>query len=144
MARTRREKVQFWLDAATVFLGGAMAWYFVIGPMGSDSFRTRATALTSIYLLGNLVLILGLAVTLLRQSDSATRPVFLLIGTGMLFELGADLLQGHFARMDGGDRDGPDALLMLNSFLVGLAAHLHFRRAGRARGAASSAAPVPW
>ena len=57
-------------------------------------FGPRATALTSIYLMGNLVLILGLAVTLLRQSDAATRPVFLLIGAGMLFELAADILQG--------------------------------------------------
>ncbi len=140
--RTRRETVQFWLDAATVFLGGAMLWYFVIGPMGGDAFRTPATALTSLYLLGSLVLILGLAVTLLRQSDPATRPVFLLIGAGMLFELGGDLLQGHFARMGRGDRDGPDALLMCNSFLVGLAAHLHFRRAGRIGGEVSLAVPA--
>jgi diguanylate cyclase (GGDEF)-like protein/PAS domain S-box-containing protein len=111
--------------------------------MSGDSFRNRATALTSIYLLGNLVLILGLAVTLLRQSDSATRPVFLLIGAGMLFELAADLLQGHFARSGPSDRDGPDALFMFNSFLVGLAAHLHYRRAGRAAGAPSLALPAP-
>jgi diguanylate cyclase (GGDEF)-like protein/PAS domain S-box-containing protein len=143
VARSGREKVQFWLDAATVFLGGAMAWYYAIGPMGGDSFRTRTTALATIYLLGNLVLILGLAVTLLRQSDSATRPVFLLIGAGMLFELAADLLQGHFARVGRSDRDGPDALFMLNSFLVGLAAHLHFRRAGRALGPPSQAVSAP-
>jgi diguanylate cyclase (GGDEF)-like protein/PAS domain S-box-containing protein len=141
VARTGRERLQFWLDAATVFLGGAMAWYFATGPMSTDFFGNRA--LTSIYLLGNLVLVLGLAVTLLRQSDSATRPVFLLIGAGMLFELAANLLQGQFARGGRSDRDGPDALFMLNSFLVGLAAHLHLRRAGRATGPTSLAVPAP-
>jgi len=143
VARTGREKVQFWLDAVTVFLGGAMAWYFATGPMSADPFRTEATALTSMYLLGDVVLILGLAVTLLRQSDAATRPVFLLIGAGMLFELAADLLQVHFARVGPVDRDGPDALFMVNSFLMALAAYLHFRRAGRAGNELPLAAPAP-
>jgi diguanylate cyclase (GGDEF)-like protein/PAS domain S-box-containing protein len=141
VARTRREKVQFWLDAATVFLGGAMAWYSAIGPLSSDSFRTKATTLTSIYLLGSLVLMLGLAVTLLRQSDAATRPAFLLIGAGMIFELVANLLQGNFARIGVSDRDGPDALFMVNSFLMGLAAHVHFRRAGHGGSTAAALAP---
>jgi diguanylate cyclase (GGDEF)-like protein/PAS domain S-box-containing protein len=140
VARTLQERLKFWLDATTVFLGGAMAWYFVVGPLAGDAFRTKALALTSMYLMGSLVLILGLAVTLLRQSDAATRPVFLLIGAGMLFELGGDLLQGHYARLGAVDRDGPDALLMTNSFLMALAAYLH---RGRAAGGAEEPRTLP-
>jgi diguanylate cyclase (GGDEF)-like protein/PAS domain S-box-containing protein len=140
VARSGREKVQFWLDAATVFLGGAMAWYFATGPVSGDPFRSRTAALTALYLLSNLVIILGLAVTLLRQWDSGTRAVFLLIGTGMIFALAADVLQAHFARIGPVDRDGPDALFMLNSFLMALAAHLHLRLAGRS-GAAVPKSP---
>jgi len=133
VAQTRSQKTQFWLDALTVFIGGAMVLYFAVGPLDTYAFRPGRAALATGYLLGDLLLVFGLAVTLLRQSDQWTRPAFLALGTGVLYEVCGDVLQGHFARAGQYDQAGPESLTVLSCALAGLAAHLHSRGAPRSR-----------
>jgi len=140
IAQTRGQRAQFWLDALTVFVGGAMAFYYAVGPLPEDAFRPGRAALATGYLLGDLLLIFGLAVTLLRQSDRWTRPAFLALGLGVFFELCGDVLQGHFAQVGLFDQAGPESLTVLSSALAALAAHLHRRGAPRSR---ADAAPAP-
>jgi diguanylate cyclase (GGDEF)-like protein/PAS domain S-box-containing protein len=133
IAQTRGQRVQFWLDALTVFVGGTMLFYFAVGPLTEEAFRPGRAALATGYLLGDLLLVFGLAVTLLRQSDRWTRPAFVALGLGVFFELGGDLLQGFFARTGRFDQAGPESLTVLSSALGGLAAYLHRRGARRSR-----------
>jgi len=139
--RSRRDKAQFWLDTLTVFLGGAMLWYFAVGPFrGGRVFDSRTAALSTVFLVLDLLLVLGIAVTLQRRAGVRDRPVFLALGTGMMFALAGDLLQGHFAVEHLSDRNGPDALFMLNSALVGVTARLHAWRHSHATVEASTEA----
>jgi diguanylate cyclase (GGDEF)-like protein/PAS domain S-box-containing protein len=142
--RTRREKVQFWLDATTGFLGGAMIWYFAVGRLRGDAFASGNATLSTAFLVLDLLLVLGISVTLQRRTDPRSRPVFLVLGCGMIFALAGDLLQGHFAVEGIGDRGGPDALFTLNTALVGLSAHLQVRRAReRVLSYGQDQAPIP-
>jgi diguanylate cyclase (GGDEF)-like protein/PAS domain S-box-containing protein len=128
--RGRREKAQFWLDAGTGFLGGAMLWYFAVGPLyGGAAFASGAATLSTLFLVLDLLLVLGISVTLQRRTDPGDRPIFLVLASGMMFALAGDLLQGHFAVEHVSDRHGPDALFILNAALVGLSAHLQVWRA---------------
>jgi diguanylate cyclase (GGDEF)-like protein/PAS domain S-box-containing protein len=131
VARTRSQVAQFWLDALAVFIGGAMVLYFALGPLTAEDFRPGRQALATGYLLGDLLLVFGLAVTLMRQSDRWTRPAFLALGFGVLFEVAGDVLQGHYARTGGYDQAGPLSFTMLSCALAALAAHLHRLRAPR-------------
>jgi diguanylate cyclase (GGDEF)-like protein/PAS domain S-box-containing protein len=134
--RSRREKAQFWLDAGTGFLGGAMLWYFVVGPIrGGAAFASGTATLSTVFLVLDLLLVLGISVTLQRPTDLRERPVFLVLGSGMMFALAGDLLQGHFALEGATERDGPDAFFMINAALVGLSARLQSWQAKSAAGA---------
>jgi diguanylate cyclase (GGDEF)-like protein/PAS domain S-box-containing protein len=143
--RSRREKAQFWLDAAIGFLGGAMLWYFALVRLREGTaFASGAATLSTAFLVLDLLLVLGISVTLQRRTDPRNRPVFLVLGCGMMFALAGDLMQGHFAIEGTQDRGGPDALFMINTALVGLSAHLQVLRAReKARGFGEGLAPVP-
>lgn len=142
VARTRRERAQFWLDALTVFIGGTMFLYFAVGPLTPEAFRPGRASLATGYLLGDILLIFGLAVTLLRQSDQWTRSAFVALGLGVLFEVCGDVLQGHFARAGQYDQAGPESLTVLSCALAGLAAHLHRRVASQSRSEAVTERPI--
>ena len=79
--RSKSESVQFWLDVATVFLGGLMlVWSALVAPLTLLSTANRSSvALTIAYPLGDLVLLFGIAVIAARRRDDPTRMVFLLL-----------------------------------------------------------------
>jgi diguanylate cyclase (GGDEF)-like protein/PAS domain S-box-containing protein len=122
VAEGPRERAQFWLDAATVFLSGAMALQFLVGPL------SLGTGIMTAYVLGDVVLVMGLAVAFARQPTPRTRFVFLLLGTGILFVLAADLLASHLENLGLSESVGSDTLFVLDGLLTSLAAYLFARR----------------
>lgn len=114
--RTKQAQVKFWLDAATVLLGGFMiVWYFLLGPIALSEVAGTATLfLTTAYPIGDLVLIFGAAAILLRQPDRGSRYALGILAAGIAAFLVADIafgyrdLQGVYEA-----GDWPDAFWML-------------------------------
>jgi diguanylate cyclase (GGDEF)-like protein/PAS domain S-box-containing protein len=77
--RTRAESLQFWLDVATVFLGGLMVmWSVLISPLADlDTRNVMTLALSVGYPMGDLVLLFGMAVVAVRRREEAARFVLL-------------------------------------------------------------------
>ena len=119
--RTRSEVVKFWLDAATVLLSGWMViWYFVLGPTAlSQNAGSLTTVLSSAYPIGDLVLIFGIAVLLLRRPDDGSREALGLLAAGLTFFLLADVGFGYLSLRETYESgDWPDAFWMLAQFLM--------------------------
>ena len=130
--RSRSRRLEFWLDAATVLLGGSMVvWHFVLGPAAAhSSSSTTASLLYLAYPVGDLVLLLAAAVTILSQTDDATRRSFLWLVGGLVVDFVADLIQGANALGPGLVSGGPaDGFFMLQWFCYGMSAHVFQRRA---------------
>ncbi len=77
--RHRGEAMQFWLDVATVFLGGSMLlWSVLIAPLSHlDRTSVASLALSIGYPMGDLVLLFGMAVVAVRRKREAARYVLL-------------------------------------------------------------------
>ena len=129
-ARTRAENIRLALDVGIVVLGGAMAvWYFVIGPTVRDaSAFDLATLLSIAYPVGDLVLILGVALVLLRGVPrTAGWPLRILLGGLTAFVI-ADVGFGHLSLVDGyTSGDWPDTFWMLADLSFVAAAEFQFR-----------------
>ncbi len=114
--RTKQSQVKFWLDAATILLGGFMLiWYFLLGPIAlSEVTDTTTLVLTTAYPIGDLVLVFGAAAILLRQPDRGSRHALGMLAAGIAAFLVADIafgyrdLQGVYEA-----GDWPDAFWML-------------------------------
>ena len=126
----RSRRIEFWLDATIVLLGGSMVvWHFVIGPAAALG---RSTALASVlylaFAVGDLVLLLAAAVTILSRPEDPARRAFLWLVTGLVVELVGDLIQGRNA-LEGVVASGgvADALFMAHWFCYGMSGHV-FRR----------------
>jgi diguanylate cyclase (GGDEF)-like protein/PAS domain S-box-containing protein len=122
VAETPRQRALFWLDAATVFVSGAMALQFLVAPF------SPGTGLSSLFVLSDLVLVLGLALAFARQMTPRTRSVFRLLGIGIVFVLAADLLGGRIEQLGSSQMLGPDTLFAIDGMLTSLAAYLFARR----------------
>ncbi len=94
---SRANLVRFMIDGATIVLGGgAVVWYFVLGPTAEVSGRdTWATIVSLAYPIGDLILLAGLAALLLRQSPTWVRVPLLLIAGGVLSAIVADVMYGN-------------------------------------------------
>ena len=128
--RTRRspaEWLQFRIDAASVFCGGAMAiWFFLLRPAAHP--LDRGAFLSFAYPLGDLVLLLGIALLALRRVDEPYRPVFLLLTLGLLVEFSGDVLYGAMTLAGKSpDTAASDLAYMLGWGIRGAAAHTHCR-----------------
>jgi diguanylate cyclase (GGDEF)-like protein len=125
--RTREERIKAGLDALTVLLAAAMVvWYLVVGPIVRDNPSGLSTVLNVAYPVGDLVLLYGVVMTLLRRRGDLS--LWLLLG-GVASFVVADLSYAHLSLSDsyaGGD--WPDAFWMSAQclFLLGAVA-----RAGR-------------
>jgi hypothetical protein len=76
---TSRKRLRIMLDGATIVLGGgAVVWYFVLGPTAKAGGQDPlAMAVSLAYPVGDLILLVGLAVVLLRRSPPVLRvPLF--------------------------------------------------------------------
>ncbi len=96
------ESLKFWLDVGIVMVaGGTVIWYVLLAPaLESPSAGVLDTILSFAYPLGDLVLVFGCAVVLMRRSPPESRLPIMLLGAGGLALLLADLLYG-WAEMRG-------------------------------------------
>jgi diguanylate cyclase (GGDEF)-like protein/PAS domain S-box-containing protein len=83
--RTRSESLQFWLDVATVFLGGLMVlWTVLLAPITNLPSANLGLFLVNVgYVMGDLVLIFGLGVVAVRRRGESARFVLLPLAIGI-------------------------------------------------------------
>ena len=142
------QRLRFALDAATVALGGAMVvWYFVLGPIASaDTGDPMEMLLAVAYPVGDLVLLLGIAVIALRAPRELPRGALGLLLAGLLTSLAADILFG-IQTLDGTFEPGRsvDAIYMVSWAVLGASAYLAVARPPAPGSAAKpDAAPPRW
>lgn len=132
--RTRSDRIKVGLDALTVLLAAAMVvWYLILDPLVKGSSDDLATVLSVAYPVGDLVLLYGVVMTLLRRHGD--QSLWLLLG-GVASFVVADISYARLSLSDaytGGD--WPDAFWLLAELLCLLAATAQVRR--------PAAAPVP-
>ncbi|HUN79425.1 MAG TPA: HAMP domain-containing sensor histidine kinase, partial [Solirubrobacteraceae bacterium] len=94
---SRSRQVRILLDAATVVVGGgALVWYFLLGPTALEGKEdTLARAVSIAYPIGDLILLAGLAAVLLRRVPEVLRTPLLLIAAGMVCSIVADVIYGY-------------------------------------------------
>jgi diguanylate cyclase (GGDEF)-like protein/PAS domain S-box-containing protein len=123
---TRTHRVRFVLDALTVALGGGMVvWYLVLGPIAQIGEPHLAELLISVaYPIGDLVLLLGVAITVIRVPRELSRPALGLLVGGLLVTLVADLAFG-VQNLDDTYESGRwvDALFLISWALLGMSAY---------------------
>jgi len=93
---TRAKLTRTMLDGATIVVGGgAVVWYFVLGPtavQGGES--ALAMAVSMAFPVGDLFLLAGLVTVLLRPTSVALRTPLRLIAVAVLLGIVADILYG--------------------------------------------------
>jgi signal transduction histidine kinase/CheY-like chemotaxis protein len=94
---TRGKLARTMLDGATIVVGGgAVVWYFVLGPtavQGGESALAMGVSLA--FPVGDLFLLAGLAAVLLRQSPVALRTPLALITAAVALGIVADVFYGY-------------------------------------------------
>jgi len=94
---TQAKRLQIMLDGAIIVLGGgAIVWYFLLGPTAKEGGQSAlAMAVSLAYPVGDLILLAGLAVLLLRRSPPTLKVALLLIAAGALTSIVADVVYGY-------------------------------------------------
>ena len=141
---SRADRTRFVLDAATVALGGGLVvWYFVLGPLVSGNHADALETMLSIaYPVGDLVLLLGVAVLATRRPDGVPGRVVSLLIAGLVVSLAADVSFGAQS-IDGTVQSGGpvDALYMIAWGILGASAHVAASRPIGPRPSVESDAP---
>lgn len=144
--RTRSESLQFWLDVATVFLGGLMVlWSVLLAPLANLPVTSLANlALAVAYILGDLVLIFGIGVIVVRRRQESTRFVLLPLAIGIVAMLLNDTVFSVFAASGEAYQSGTsvDLIGMIAWLLFGTSAAAQ-RRVAELTGRRSEAASDP-
>jgi signal transduction histidine kinase len=94
---TRSRFTKTVLDGATIVLGGgAIVWYFVLGPTTLEVGPSAlAVGVSAAFPIGDLFLLAGIAAVLLRQSPRALRSTLALITVAVLLGIVADVFYGY-------------------------------------------------
>jgi PAS domain S-box-containing protein len=94
---TLTKRLRIMLDGATIVLGGgAVVWYFVLGPTAKAGGQDPlAMAVSLAYPAGDLILLAGLAIVLLQRSPPILKMPLLLISAGMVMSIVADVVYGN-------------------------------------------------
>ncbi len=129
---SRQKLTRTVLDGATIVVGGgALVWYFVLGPTAEQGGQSAlAMAVSMAFPVGDLFLLAGLAAVLLRATPHALRLPLRLIAAALVFGIVADVLYGagqlHSTYTPG---DFIDALYVFEFALFALAGisqlHIH-------------------
>ena len=131
---TRAEARYFWLDVATVFLGGLMLlWSALISPLvTSEMSSVSELVLTIGYPLGDLILLFGMSVIAARRRADAVRLVFVLLTAGLMLTVVNDSISSVLS-LTSGYRSGTtlDLLALAAWLLFGASAEAQRRLAGR-------------
>ena len=134
--RSKSESLQFWLDVATVFLGGLMViWSAVLAPMAKiEATDLPTVALSILYPLGDLILLFGMSVVAARRRKDASRLVFLLLTAAVTATLLNDSVFSALS-LTNGYQSGTtlDLIQMVAWLLFGASADLQWRLADRSR-----------
>jgi PAS domain S-box-containing protein len=136
--RDRRTRLNLALDAVIVLLGASMViWYVVVQPgLRPEQSGSLAVILNVAYPAGDLVLLFGLTVILLRHARR--EAALLLLLAGVAFVVVADSGYTRLSLTDSFDRgDWPDAAWLVGEYLFLVAATVQFHRGGH------EAAPQP-
>jgi PAS domain S-box-containing protein len=93
---TRSERLRSALDCATVVVGGgAVIWYFVLGPVVTEGGQPLLTTVVSTaYPVGDVVLLGAIANVLMRRNPRSVRGPLRLVAVGLLLLIVADTLYG--------------------------------------------------
>ena len=129
--RDRRTRLNLGLDAVIVLLGASMViWYVVVEPgLRPGQSGSLAVILNVAYPAGDLVLLFGLAVILLRHARR--EAALLLLLAGVAFVVVADTGYTRLSLTDSFDRgDWPDAIWLVGEYLFLLAATVQLHRGG--------------
>lgn len=132
--RSRADGARFWMDAATVLLGGAMVvWYTVMRPaLEAKPSGMLAAALTIAYPAGDLVVSVGLTAVVLRRPHARSRWPLTLLAGAMLLMVAGDIAFGSAALQEGYQPGSwPDAVWMAAATALAVAAVLQHAHAGR-------------
>jgi diguanylate cyclase (GGDEF)-like protein len=128
--REALDRAKVWLDTGVVLLGGSMAiWYLVIQPTvaGHES-RLLNKALSVAYPVGDLVLVFGIAMLLLRRPGAGSRAPLRLLVTGACLFVVADVTYARLSLENSYKGPGvPDVFWMVALFFM-LAAAARQRR----------------
>ena len=93
--RDQLERVAFYLDSFTVFLGGGMIIsYFFLIPTLSSGGGGLEYALSAGYPIGDLLLLVGMAYLLFRDGGRHSRLGLVLLSAGLLVGMFADVVYG--------------------------------------------------
>ncbi len=137
-----RDRYKVMLDTGIVLAGGfLLLWYLVIGPTMSASGVPLAAMLTAIgYLVGDLILLLGVATVLVRGSLPVSRRALAILTAGLGFAMISDVYLDHL-RADVqwvNPQDWQFFCWMTGQFLLALAPSEQLRAARTRTGPASA------
>jgi diguanylate cyclase (GGDEF)-like protein len=142
--RAASDRAKFWLDLATVFVGGTMAsWYMVLRSTALIQNSALGDRVASIaFPVADLIVLLTIAAVLTRsQAPEARRPLRLLV-LALIYSFVADLIYGHEQLLNAYHAGDPiDWIWLVDGTLFALAARLQvrpLRRAERPTQAAST------
>jgi diguanylate cyclase (GGDEF)-like protein/PAS domain S-box-containing protein len=142
---SRAEARQFWLDVATVFLGGVMLlWSALIAPLVSnEGLPPLALAVAIGYPLGDLILLFGMSVIAARRRADSARPVFLFLTAGLMMTLVNDSISSVMSLTSAYRSGGTFDLIPLFAWLFfGASAEAQIRVVRRAAAEPESAAAI--
>jgi diguanylate cyclase (GGDEF)-like protein/PAS domain S-box-containing protein len=140
--RTRSESLQFWLDVATVFLGGLMAlWSVLLAPLANLPTNLASLALAIAYILGDLILIFGIGVIAVRRREESARFVLIPLAIGIVAMLLNDTVSSVFAASGQAYESGTsvDLIGMIAWLLFGTSSAAQWRVAERPSGRSETA-----
>jgi diguanylate cyclase (GGDEF)-like protein/PAS domain S-box-containing protein len=143
--RTPAQRLQFWSEVAAVACGGAMVVLFLVHVPAGEAAVHDAPLLLA-YPLGDVVLLMSVAVLALRRRDDPARRAYVLLTVGLLIELAADVSWGSRSLAGMAPFDVfSDVTYMLGWALFGSAALAHGRGAPRDTAADDlGASPLPY
>jgi len=144
--RDDRARLTFWIDAATVTVGGGMAiWHFGVrsallgAPAGADPLQV---ATLTAFPVGDLLVLAGVAAILLRRPAGAVRRTLVLLSCGLLLNLLGDSIWAALSLYGGYETGGiADAFWLVQNVLLVAAADHERRRLAAPAPVAPGTAP---
>ncbi len=114
------QRVRLSLDLTIAMVGGAMVvWHLMVAPTLSEGGLGAAQMLTSIaYPIGDLVLLAGLGIVLLRWSPAALHRQLSLIAVGLAMFIAADLVYAYAVLHGGYSAGGWIDMLWIVAFAI--------------------------
>jgi diguanylate cyclase (GGDEF)-like protein len=144
--RAATERVKYWLDIATVLVGGTMiSWYFALRPIAVAYHSTVGDLmLAAAFPIGDLVVLVTVAAILSRAPAQVSRVPLRLLAIALIGAFVADLIFGNM-RLAGTYHTGDaiDWIWLLNGALFALAGWWQAYGATGPNTGASSFGPAP-